>query len=91
MLTRDAAWAARLARALSAGIVWVNCSQPCFCQAPWGGTRQSGTGRDDGQAGFDGSGPARRRPAPLARMPCGWREHNPSRTRARARTHTHTQ
>lgn len=34
---------------LQAGIVWVNCSQPCFCQAPWGGTKRSGFGRELGE------------------------------------------
>jgi hypothetical protein len=26
-------------QAFDAGVVWVNCSQPCFCQAPWGGKK----------------------------------------------------
>lgn len=26
----------RIARKLEAGIVWINCSQPTFVQAPWG-------------------------------------------------------
>ncbi|KAM7483238.1 hypothetical protein LguiB_007821 [Lonicera macranthoides] len=34
---------------LQAGIVWVNCSQPCFCQAPWGGKKRSGFGRELGE------------------------------------------
>ena len=32
VISDDAARCARVARALDAGIVWVNCSQPCFCQ-----------------------------------------------------------
>jgi len=36
-------------QAFQAGIVWVNCSQPCFCQAPWGGTKRSGFGRELGE------------------------------------------
>jgi betaine-aldehyde dehydrogenase len=28
----------RVSRALRVGVVWQNCSQPCFMQAPWGGT-----------------------------------------------------
>uniref|UniRef100_A0A2N9H0H1 aminobutyraldehyde dehydrogenase n=1 Tax=Fagus sylvatica TaxID=28930 RepID=A0A2N9H0H1_FAGSY len=32
----------RCDRALQAGIVWINCSQPCFTQAPWGGNKRSG-------------------------------------------------
>lgn len=35
-------------QALNAGIVWINCSQPCFCQAPWGGKKRSGFGRELG-------------------------------------------
>ncbi len=25
----------RVAEALECGIVWKNCSQPCFCNVPW--------------------------------------------------------
>ncbi|OVA16244.1 Aldehyde dehydrogenase domain [Macleaya cordata] len=39
--------------AFKAGIVWVNCSQPCFCQAPWGGTKRSGFGRELGEWGLE--------------------------------------
>ena len=46
MLSKDAARTQRVARALRVGIVWVNCSQPCFVQAPWGGVKRSGWGRD---------------------------------------------
>ncbi len=42
-----------MAAALEAGIVWVNCSQPCFCQAPWGGTKDSGFGRELGPFGLE--------------------------------------
>ncbi|MCG8707329.1 aldehyde dehydrogenase family protein [Brenneria sp. 4F2] len=43
----------RVSRALRAGIVWVNCSQPTFTQAPWGGYKQSGIGRELGVWGLD--------------------------------------
>ena len=43
----------RVAAKLRAGVVWINCSQPTFVQAPWGGYKQSGIGRELGQAGFD--------------------------------------
>jgi acyl-CoA reductase-like NAD-dependent aldehyde dehydrogenase len=36
-------------QALQAGIVWINCSQPCFTQAPWGGNKRSGFGRELGE------------------------------------------
>ncbi|CAI9112536.1 OLC1v1012997C2 [Oldenlandia corymbosa var. corymbosa] len=43
----------RLAKAFQSGIVWINCSQPCFCQAPWGGKKRSGFGRELGERGLD--------------------------------------
>ena len=43
----------RVADALRAGIVWVNCSQPTFTQAPWGGYKQSGIGRELGIWGLE--------------------------------------
>ncbi len=43
----------RVAAALRAGIVWINCSQPTFTEAPWGGYKQSGIGRELGRWGFD--------------------------------------
>jgi betaine-aldehyde dehydrogenase len=39
---------------MKAGICWINCSQPCFCQAPWGGSKRSGFGRDNGTYGIEG-------------------------------------
>ena len=45
----------RVAAALEAGIVWVNCSQPCFVQAPWGGVKASGNNtRELGPWGLEG-------------------------------------
>uniref|UniRef100_M8C5I2 betaine-aldehyde dehydrogenase n=1 Tax=Aegilops tauschii TaxID=37682 RepID=M8C5I2_AEGTA len=43
----------RLAEEIDAGCIWVNCSQPCFCQAPWGGNKRSGFGRELGEGGID--------------------------------------
>lgn len=42
----------RVARAFRAGIVWINCSQPTFTEAPWGGYKQSGIGRELGRWGL---------------------------------------
>ena len=52
VLTGDAARAARLVDAFDAGLVWVNCAQPCFCHAPWGGKKRSGFGRELGPDGL---------------------------------------
>ncbi|CAM9460686.1 unnamed protein product [Ectocarpus sp. 6 AP-2014] len=43
----------RVARALRVGIVWQNCSQPAFIQAPWGGYKKSGFGRELGRWGLE--------------------------------------
>lgn len=43
----------RVAEALDVGIVWVNCSQPAFVQAPWGGKKNSGFGRELGEWGLE--------------------------------------
>ncbi|MBP7587871.1 MAG: aldehyde dehydrogenase family protein [Thermoanaerobaculia bacterium] len=43
----------RVARRFRAGIVWINCSQPTFSQAPWGGMKQSGIGRELGRWGLE--------------------------------------
>ena len=53
MISDDEARCARLARAFQSGIVWVNCSQPCFCHAPWGGVKKSGFGRELGTFGLE--------------------------------------
>jgi len=52
VLSSCAARRARLAAELEAGIVWLNCSQPCFPHAPWGGCKRSGFGRDIGPEGL---------------------------------------
>ncbi|CAG9464372.1 unnamed protein product [Pedinophyceae sp. YPF-701] len=53
VISQDLARCQRVARRLEAGIVWVNCSQPCFAQAPWGGMKNSGYGRHLGEAGME--------------------------------------
>jgi betaine-aldehyde dehydrogenase len=51
--TRDIFRALRLVRELRAGIVWVNHMQPTFVEAPWGGYKQSGIGRELGVWGVE--------------------------------------
>lgn len=43
----------RVASKLRSGVIWINCSQPTFVQAPWGGYKTSGIGRELGEAGFN--------------------------------------
>ncbi|WP_299867269.1 aldehyde dehydrogenase family protein [uncultured Roseobacter sp.] len=53
VLSNDMERVERVARAFQAGIVWINCSQPTFTEAPWGGYKQSGIGRELGEWGFN--------------------------------------
>lgn len=53
VFSADEARCERVARAIRAGVVWKNCSQPAFVQAPWGGFKKSGFGRDLGRWGLE--------------------------------------
>jgi betaine-aldehyde dehydrogenase len=53
VMSKDEARAERVAAAFRAGIVWINCSQPTFTEAPWGGYKESGIGRELGRWGLD--------------------------------------
>lgn len=52
VMSKDKARCERVAKAFRAGIVWINCSQPTFTEAPWGGYKQSGIGRELGKWGL---------------------------------------
>ena len=51
--TRDIYKAFRVVKAVRAGIVWVNHMQPTYVEAPWGGYKQSGFGRELGPWGLE--------------------------------------
>jgi betaine-aldehyde dehydrogenase len=51
--TRDVSKAMRVVRAVRAGITWVNTYHPTYSEAPWGGYKQSGVGRELGTYGLD--------------------------------------
>ncbi|NQY33649.1 MAG: aldehyde dehydrogenase family protein [Alteromonadaceae bacterium] len=53
VMSKDIPRCKRVAKAFRAGIVWINCSQPTFCEAPWGGYKQSGIGRELGKWGLN--------------------------------------
>jgi len=53
VLTTDQERIARCTKSFRCGIVWVNCSQPCFTAMPWGGIKKSGFGRDLGENAID--------------------------------------
>jgi acyl-CoA reductase-like NAD-dependent aldehyde dehydrogenase len=51
--TRDIGLALRTAKAVRAGVVWINDSQPAPSEALWGGYKQSGIGRELGPYALD--------------------------------------
>ncbi|XP_020259275.1 LOW QUALITY PROTEIN: betaine aldehyde dehydrogenase 1, chloroplastic-like [Asparagus officinalis] len=53
VISKDPERCKRITEAFQVGITWINCSQPTFCQAPWGGKKRSGFGRELGEWGLD--------------------------------------
>jgi betaine-aldehyde dehydrogenase len=53
VFTSDGAKARRVIRRLRAGITWINTYHPTFNEAPWGGYKQSGIGRELGTYGYE--------------------------------------
>jgi betaine-aldehyde dehydrogenase len=51
--SRDVFRVMRIVRAVRAGVVWVNQTQVSAIEAPWGGYKQSGFGRELGRWGLD--------------------------------------
>ncbi len=51
--TKDVTRAMRVVKALRAGITWVNTYHPTYSEAPWGGYKQSGIGRELGTFGLE--------------------------------------
>ncbi|HKS11990.1 MAG TPA: aldehyde dehydrogenase family protein [Pseudomonas sp.] len=72
VMTRDEARSARVSNALRAGIVWINCSQPTFTEAPWGGYKQSGIGRELGKWGLDNYLETKQVTSYVSDEPWGW-------------------
>ncbi len=72
--TRDLFRALRTVRRLRAGIVWVNHMQPAPVEAPWGGFKQSGFGRELGPFGLDEYLEVKQVYINLDDRPIGWYE-----------------
>lgn len=53
VFTTDGARALRVIREIRAGITWINCYNPTYNEAPWGGYKRSGTGRELGIHGLE--------------------------------------
>jgi betaine-aldehyde dehydrogenase len=70
--TRDIFKALRAVKALRAGIVWVNHMQPTYVEAPWGGYKQSGFGRELGPWGIEEYLETKQVYINLNEAPIGW-------------------
>ncbi|MBI2683167.1 MAG: aldehyde dehydrogenase family protein [Acidobacteriales bacterium] len=70
--SRDIFRAMRMVKALRAGIVWVNHMQPTYVEAPWGGYKQSGFGRELGPWGIDEYLEIKQVHFNLNEQPIGW-------------------
>lgn len=72
VMSADDARCERVAAAFRAGIVWINCSQPTFTEAPWGGYKQSGIGRELGRWGLDNYLETKQITRLVSDQPWGW-------------------
>ena len=70
--TRDIFKAFRVVKSLRAGIVWVNHMQPTYVEAPWGGYKQSGFGRELGPGGIEEYLETKQVYINLNEQPIGW-------------------
>jgi len=70
--TRDIFRAFRIVKRLRAGIVWVNHMQPTYVEAPWGGVKMSGQGRELGRYGIEGYLEPKQVHVNLNEKPVGW-------------------
>ena len=70
--TRDIFKAFRAVKKIRAGIVWVNHMQPTYVEAPWGGFKQSGFGRELGPWGIEEYLETKQVHINLNETPIGW-------------------
>jgi betaine-aldehyde dehydrogenase len=72
VFTNDIAKAHRVIRKLRAGITWINTYHPTYNEAPWGGYKQSGMGRELGTYGFEAYTEVKQINVNLAVEPTNW-------------------
>jgi betaine-aldehyde dehydrogenase len=70
--TRDIYKAFRVVKSFRAGIIWVNHMQPTYVEAPWGGYKQSGFGRELGPWGLEAYLETKQVFVNLDETPIGW-------------------
>lgn len=67
--------ALRVVKEVRAGITWVNAFNPTFNEAPWGGYKMSGIGRELGVHGLEEYQEIKQVNINLTPGPAGWYEH----------------
>jgi betaine-aldehyde dehydrogenase len=72
VFTEDVAKAHRVIRKMRAGITWINTYHPTYNEAPWGGYKQSGIGRELGTYGYDAYTEVKQINVNLDVEPSGW-------------------
>ncbi|MGM9985838.1 MAG: aldehyde dehydrogenase family protein [Bacillaceae bacterium] len=72
VFTNDGAKGHRVIRQLRAGITWINAYHPTFNEAPWGGYKQSGIGRELGTYGLEAYLEVKQINVNLNVQPSGW-------------------
>ena len=72
VFTSDAGKGLRVLRGLRAGITWLNTYHPTFNEAPWGGYKLSGIGRELGTFGLDAYLETKQINVALTPQPVGW-------------------
>ncbi|HEY7509678.1 MAG TPA: aldehyde dehydrogenase family protein [Vicinamibacteria bacterium] len=70
--SRDIFKCLRMVKRLQAGIVWVNHMQPTYVEAPWGGYKMSGIGRELGPWGAEEYMQVKQIHINLNEAPIGW-------------------
>jgi betaine-aldehyde dehydrogenase len=70
--SRDIFKCLRMVKRLQAGVVWVNHMQPTFVEAPWGGYKMSGMGRELGPWGAEEYLQVKQVHINLSEKPIGW-------------------
>lgn len=72
VLSNDSERAERVADQLESGITWINCNQMVVPQAPWGGVKKSGMGRELGRWGLQAFLEVKQKTRWLPDAPLGW-------------------
>lgn len=75
VFTSDLTRAHRVISEIRAGITWINCYNPTFNEAPWGGYKMSGIGRELGIHGLEEYQEVKQININLTPGVVGWYEH----------------